>query len=99
MHDDELSPRAFGASFRTFLEQAATGIPLEDSIFSERLQAHLGVDPAGLEIVTKTFSQIDRPNVQVALDSYLEGEGRSAETLGFLVPNSGFRGVNLTDLI
>ena len=99
MHDDELSPRAFGASFRTFLEQAATGVPAEDSVFSERLRAHLGVDPAGLEIVTHSFSQVDRPNVQVALDAYLEGDGRSAEALGFLVPNASFRAVMLTDLI
>ncbi len=61
MHDDQLSrdalsPRAFGASFRTFLEQAATGIPVENSVFSERLEAHLGVEPSGLEVVTNTFS-------------------------------------------
>ena len=98
MTHDELSPRAFGASFRTFLEQAATGIPVEDSVFSERVRAHLGVDPAVLEVVTHTFSQVDRPNVQVALDAYLEGDGRSAETLGFIVPNA-FRAVTLTDLI
>src|SRR5262249_20300394 len=104
MTDDELSPgalsaRAFGASFRAFLEQAAGGIPAEDSVFSERLRAHLGVDPAGLEVVTHSFSQIDRPNVQVALDAYLENDGRSAETLGFLVPNASFRAVVLPDLI
>jgi hypothetical protein len=96
---DALSSRAFGASFRTFLEQAATGIPAEDSVFTERLRAHLGAEPAGLEVVTHTFSQVDRPNVQVALDAYLEGDGRSAEALGFLVPNASFRAVVLTDLI
>ena len=83
MQTDELSARNFGAAFKGFLEQAATGAPTEEPIFARRIREHLGVAPTTLEIVSRQVDVIDRPNLQVALDSYLEADGRSAELLGF----------------
>src|SRR5262245_17295940 len=99
MENEDLSARDFGAAFKGFLEQAATGVPVEEPVFAQRVRAHLGTDPAALEIVNRKFDALDRPNVQVALDAYLEGEGRSAEILGFTAPYAGFRATSITELI
>ena len=76
MDEQQVSARDFGAAFKGFLEQAATGVPPEEPVFARRFREHLGVDPTTLEIVSQQFEVTDRPNVQVALDAYLEGEGR-----------------------
>src|SRR5262245_673972 len=99
MDDGQLSAREFGAAFKGFLEQAATGVPAEESVFARRLREHLGVDPSELEVVTQTFDVADRPNLQVALDAYLEAEGRSAEVVGIAAPYSGLHGASITELI
>jgi hypothetical protein len=96
---DDLSARDFGAAFKGFLEQAATGVEAEEPIFARRLRQHLGVDPSTLEIVSRGFEAVDRPNLQVALDAYLAGEGRGAETIGFVSPYAGFRSTSITELI
>jgi hypothetical protein len=99
MENEDLSARGFGAAFKGFLEQAATGVPVEEPVFAQRIREHLGTDPATLEIVNRSFDALDRPNVQVALDAYLEGEGRSAEILGFNAPYGGFHATSITQLI
>jgi hypothetical protein len=99
MADEPLSASDFGTAFKGFLEQAASGVPTEEPIFARRLRDHLGVDPAALPVVSQEFSITDRPNVQVALDAYLEGKGRSAEILGFVTPYGRLRGSSITDLL
>ena len=97
MPNDDLSAREFGAAFKGFLEQAANGVPVEEPIFARRIREHLGADPTTLEIVGQTLEVTDRPNLQLALDSYLEGDGRSAERLGFVAES--FVAMSLTTLI
>jgi cell division protease FtsH len=97
MPDDDLSARAFGPAFKGFLEQAANGVPAEEPIFARRIREHLGADPTTLEIVGQTLEVTERPNLQLALDSYLEEDGRSAERLGFVAES--FVAMSLTMLI
>lgn len=79
---DELSPAQFGAAFKAFLEavnQAAT--PVKGTLH-ERISEHLGVDPALLPVFSEEFDPYEHPNLQVAIDAYLEPEGRSADLIG-----------------
>jgi hypothetical protein len=99
MVDESLSARDFGAAFKGFLEQASAGVRDEEPVFARRLREHIGADPATLPIVTQEFAVTDRPNVQAALDAYLEHEGRRGEVRGFMSPYAGFRGASITDLI
>jgi hypothetical protein len=95
---EALSARDFGTAFKGFLEQASSGVPEQEAFFERRLREHLGGDPAKLPVVSRSFEGNDRPNVQVALDGFVEQDGRSAETIGFIPPHSGFRATTMTDL-
>jgi hypothetical protein len=99
MPDDDLSARAFGPAFKRFLEQSVTGMPVEDSPLDLRVRDHVGADPSTLETVSRSFRLTDRPNVQVGLDAYLAGEGRSAEAFGFVSRHSSIRGTSLSELV
>jgi len=82
MTADELSPARFGAAFKAFLEavnQAAT--PVEGTLH-ERISEHLGADPSLLPVFSEEFDPYEHPNVQVAIDAYLEPNARSAELIG-----------------
>lgn len=67
--EPNLSPAAFGRSFRAFLEAAVAGQEVEEPPFVVRLTDHLGADPRGLPILSEQFSVIEHPNVQAALDA------------------------------
>jgi AAA+ superfamily predicted ATPase len=99
MNDEQLSAQEFGAAFKGFLEQAATGVPKEEPVFARRIREHLGVDPTPLPILSQLFASTDRPNVQVALDSLLQKEGRSFEALGLASQHIGFTGASLSNLL
>jgi hypothetical protein len=97
--EQPLSAREFGAAFKGFLEQAVTEAPEEGSTFRRRIRDHLGVDPTSLAVVTQEFESTDHPNVQLALDAYLEPEPRTAELLGFASPFAGYQPVTLAALL
>jgi hypothetical protein len=97
--EQPLSAREFGAAFKGFLEQAVTEAPEEGSIFLRRIREHLGVDPTSLAVVGQDFEGTDHPNVQVALEAYLEPDTRSVELLGFASPFAGYQPVTLAMLL
>jgi ATPase family associated with various cellular activities (AAA)/AAA+ lid domain len=99
MDEQPLSAREFGAAFKGFLEQAVTETPEEGSIFLRRIRDHLGVDPTSLSVVSQEFEGTDHPNVQVALDAYLEPDTRTVELLGFASPFAGYQPVTLATLL
>ena len=99
MADDDFAPARFGTAFKEFLEAvvaAATpaGIPLLD-----RIQAHLGADPAQLGVIVEEYDTLEHPNVQVALEAYLAGSGRSADLVGVSAVNKRFMAFGLSDLL
>jgi DNA polymerase III delta prime subunit len=99
--DDEptLSPAAFGRAFRAFLEQSVGEKTPEEAPFVARLAEHLGANPRELPIIAEQFSAIEHPNVQVALDAWTRGEGRSAELLGMSAEQKRYAGIGMADLI
>ena len=50
-----------------------------------RLREHLEAEPSGLPVVAADILPFDRPNFQVALDSYLAAEDRRSELVGLSV--------------
>ena len=70
--------------------------PVREPVLRGRVRDHLGVDPAGLEVVTEELSHYDHVNFQVALDALAEETGERPELLG-LALDHGFR-VSLSEL-
>ncbi|MHC4092759.1 MAG: AAA family ATPase [Planctomycetota bacterium] len=54
--------------------------------FRQRLQEHLERDPTGLEVVKEQFPSFDHPNLHLAIEAFLEADGRRAEIVGFTPP-------------
>lgn len=73
----------FVRQFQRFLHRLDARLPAEKtSVLVRRLTEHLGREPHGLPVVTDSFPVYDHANVQVALDRYLDIEGRGAELIG-----------------
>ena len=70
--------------------------PVREPVLRGCVRDHLGVDPAGLEVVTEELSHYDHVNFQVALDALAEETGERPELLG-LALDHGFR-VSLSEL-
>jgi hypothetical protein len=74
-------------------------VPRPDPPFKQVLTDHFGVDPSGFPSIAENFDLTDHPNLQIALDAYLEGEGRSGTTLGITSPQKRYMGIGLSDLL
>ena len=78
----EISTKDFAGAFKRFLEQATAQAPTEEPIFLRRLRSHFGEDPSALPVVGQDFPLTEHPNVQLAIDAYLEDGDRSADVVG-----------------
>ncbi|HEV8637770.1 MAG TPA: AAA family ATPase [Chloroflexota bacterium] len=96
---DELSPARFGSAFKAFMDAVVAAAAPPSSPLLERIQAHLGADPAQLPVVAEEFDAFDHPNVQVALDDYLKNNDRRAELLGVAAENKRFMALSLSDVV
>jgi hypothetical protein len=93
------SAREFGAAFKSFLELSVGEAPATESAFAARIRTHLGADPATLPTVSDTHEVTDQPNLQLALDDWLGGPGRSFEALGVASEYKRIGGLGLGDLL
>jgi hypothetical protein len=78
----KFDPRAFGASFQSFIEQMAAQAPAAESELRRRILEHFGTDPARLPILGERFGKHEHANLHLAVEGYLAEEGREAELLG-----------------
>jgi hypothetical protein len=99
MADHDLDPARFGTAFKAFMEAMVAAAAPPSSPLLERMQAHLGGDPARLPVVAEEYDSFDHPNVQVALDAYLAGPGRRADLVGVGADNKRFMAFGLSDLL
>jgi hypothetical protein len=98
--DTPLSIKDFGASFKGFLEQVTREAPPpEDPFFLKKLRQHFGEDPALLPTLSESFATSDHANVQMAMDAYLAGEGRSSELFGMISEHPVYAGMTFSQLI
>ena len=95
----ELTPERFAVIFKQFIDMVAREAERPASPILGRIRAHLGGEPMQLPVIAEEFSTYDHPNVQVALDAYLAGDGRRAELVGLSAENKRFMGVGLSDML
>jgi hypothetical protein len=70
-----------------------------EAVFVTRLRAHFGTDPVALPIIAEEFEPSEQPNVQAALDAWLQPSGRSFEALGVTAEYKRFQGLGLAELL
>jgi hypothetical protein len=100
MADQPPSIREFGASFKQFIDQMSTQVSAEEPFFRRRIADHFAADPATLTTVRATFRSADQPNVQLALDEWLQAHKEGCEMLGILTGEPfRYMGLHLSDLI
>jgi hypothetical protein len=94
-----ISAGEFGAAFKGFLEHTVATAPVAEPVFAARLRAHFGTDPAALPIVAEQFEPSEHPNLQAALDAWLQQSGRSFEAIGVTSEFKRFNGLGLADIL
>jgi hypothetical protein len=79
------SPEEFGAAFSRFLEwiNDEEGPEGDGSPFASMLQEHFGADPSLYPVTAESIAPYDLPNLQLALDAYLERPGTQHTLVGF----------------
>ncbi len=99
MPQQDLSPERFGAIFKAFIDNVVAEATAAGSPLLERIRAHLGADPAQLPVIAEEYDPFEHPNVHVAFDAYLAGDGRTADLVGVAAANKRFMGLSLSDLL
>lgn len=98
--DNTISMENFGASFKTFLDQMATQAPSEEPMFLRHIRDHFNGEPAQFPILTAEFEVSDHPNVQLAIEEYITGSGRSATLMGIIGDQAyAYMGITLSQLL
>jgi len=85
-----VEPEELARGLRDLVDWATQSAPVPEPVIRRRLREHLGEDPSGLPVVTAELPPFDRPNFQLALERFLEGEGRASELIGLPVMH-GYR--------
>ena len=88
----------FGDLFERFLNVVVHGRE-RPAPFIALLEAHFGTDPKALPVLSELMSIAQRPNLQVALDSYIAGSGRSAQLVGVNSPSRAHESLGFANLL
>ena len=101
VHDDNWDREAFASEFANFVQSMNAEAKPVSSPIGDRAEAHLGVDPLTLSVISEELALYDRPNVQLALQRWLQdGAGRrSLQACGIVAPEMRFMGLGLGDLV
>jgi hypothetical protein len=78
-----VEPDELASSLKRLADWAQEHAPDPEPAIRVRLRKHLGADPRELPIVSRSLAQWDRPNFQVAIDTW--SEGRDVEVVGLPV--------------
>jgi hypothetical protein len=77
-----IDPEALAQAIQELHQWAQEHAPRAESPLQATLSEHLGGDPRAMPIVHESLGSYERPNLQVALDAWLDQPGRDAETVG-----------------
>lgn len=97
--DRSLEPEGFAAAFRSFMDAMLFQASTDQGPLLERIQSHIGDDPATLPVITEEFDTFEHPNVQAAFDSLLAEPGRSAQLVGVAAENKRYMMLSLSDMV
>ena len=78
--DEVVEPEELAEALTRLARWAERHTPVPESAVRRRLREHFGIDPMELPVVTRPLQPWDRPNLQVALDVWLED--REVEVVG-----------------
>jgi hypothetical protein len=81
-HSD-ISPEDFAEAFRRVSEWAHIEERADRSPFKTMLTEHFGADPATYPVTGEAIAPYDLPNLQLALDAYLDRDGVNHRLVGF----------------
>lgn len=96
---DPLSPQDFGLLFKRFLDDIVNRAEVPEGPLLKRLRDHLGGEPMRMPVISEEFERFQQPNLQVAMDAYLERPGHSAELIGLAAENKRQWGLGLSDFV
>jgi hypothetical protein len=94
----DIRPEEFAEAFRRVSEWAVDESHGERSPFKGRLTEHFGEDPSTYPVTGESVASYDLPNLQLAIDAYLERSGREHSLVGFGGP-VGFAEMSLSGLV
>ena len=80
---DEITPQELAKAFRRLSDWAHGEEQGERSPFKSMLAEHFGRDPATFPVTREEVATYDLPNLQLALDAYLDAAGRTHTLVGF----------------
>ena len=80
---ERFSPEEFGAAYQRFMEWAAHEFQQEASPFKSLLTEHFGADPSTFPVTGEGIAPYDLPNLQLALEAYLEQAEAEHQLVGF----------------
>jgi hypothetical protein len=95
---DDITPQNFAEAFRRVSEWAMLEAQQERSPFKGRLTEHFGEDPSTYPVTGEGIASYDLPNLQLALDAYLDGDDREHTLIGFGGP-VGYAEMSLSGLV
>src|SRR5438093_12988588 len=97
--DEKTTPQEFGLLFKRFLDDIVNRAEVPEGPLLKRLREHLGGEPMRMPVISEEFERFQQPNLQVAMDAYLERPGNSAELIGLAAENKRNWGSGLSDLV
>jgi len=99
MASDDLPPARLASVFADFVQQVASAASRAGHPFLDRIQEHLGADPAQLPVTLEQFDTFEQPNLQLAVDHYGGQDGNSVQLFGVSMENKRFMAAGLSELV
>jgi ATPase family associated with various cellular activities (AAA) len=96
---NDLPPERLASVFADFVRQVASAASHEGHPFLDRIQEHLGADPAQLPVTLEQFDTFEQPNLQLAIDQYAGQNGNSVRLFGVSMENKRFMAAGLSELV
>jgi hypothetical protein len=97
--DEKTTPQEFGLLFKRFLDDIVNRAEVPEGPLLKRLRDHLGAEPVRMPVITEEFERFQQPNLQVAMEAYLEQPDHSAELIGLAAENKRQWGLGLSDFV
>jgi hypothetical protein len=94
----DTTPQEFADAFRRVSEWAMVESQQGRSPFKAKLTEHFGADPATYPVTGEEVASYDLPNLQLALDAYLDADEREHALIGFGGP-VGYAEMSLSGLV
>src|SRR5216110_1043689 len=97
--DEKTTPQEFGLLFKRFLDDIVNRAEVPEGPLLKRLRDHLGAEPMRMPVISEEFERFQQPNLQVAMEAYLEMPRHTAELIGLAAENKRQWGLGLSDFV